>query len=80
MLYDKLHSYEVAFVAAGVPPILGAIVMCFIPRVKQVRVFSAAKEESDFIYLVPTCTVYIYLIIKKEYMLQMRFIKFLFFS
>ena len=36
LLYDKLHSYEIAFVAAGVPPVLGALVMCFIPRVKQV--------------------------------------------
>uniref|UniRef100_A0A8W8JER5 Monocarboxylate transporter 10 n=1 Tax=Magallana gigas TaxID=29159 RepID=A0A8W8JER5_MAGGI len=46
LLYDKLHSYEVAFVAAGVPPILGAIVMCFIPRVKQS--YPAVTETQTF--------------------------------
>ncbi|XP_061193369.1 monocarboxylate transporter 10-like [Saccostrea echinata] len=37
LLYDTLHTYEIAFVAAGAPPILGALIMCFIPRLKQKR-------------------------------------------
>ncbi|XP_062615581.1 monocarboxylate transporter 10-like [Saccostrea cucullata] len=32
LLYDHLHTYDIAFVTAGAPPIIGAIVMCFIPR------------------------------------------------
>ncbi|XP_048771031.2 monocarboxylate transporter 10-like isoform X2 [Ostrea edulis] len=35
LLYDRLHTYEIAFVAAGVAPVVGAIMMCLIPRVKQ---------------------------------------------
>lgn len=39
LLYDRLHTYEIAFVAAGVAPVVGAIMMCLIPRVKQVGLF-----------------------------------------
>ncbi|XP_048771101.2 monocarboxylate transporter 10-like [Ostrea edulis] len=46
LLYDKLHTYEVAFVAAGVPPIVGAIMMCLIPRVKQS--YPAVTETHTF--------------------------------
>ncbi|XP_062615592.1 monocarboxylate transporter 10-like [Saccostrea cucullata] len=45
-LYDHLHSYEIAFVAAGVPPIVGAIMMCLIPRVQQS--YPAATETHTF--------------------------------
>jgi hypothetical protein len=34
-LYDTLGNYTVAFLAAGVPPIIGALLMCFIYRVKS---------------------------------------------
>ncbi|KAK3610817.1 hypothetical protein CHS0354_038997 [Potamilus streckersoni] len=34
-LYDLMGNYRVAFHVAGAPPILGAILMFFIPRVKQ---------------------------------------------
>lgn len=30
MLYDHLGNYTVAFLAAGCPPIIGALLMCFI--------------------------------------------------
>ena len=35
-LYDKLGDYKVAFHVAGAPPILGALLMFFIPKVTQV--------------------------------------------
>ncbi|XP_061193368.1 monocarboxylate transporter 10-like [Saccostrea echinata] len=46
LLYDHLHTYEIAFVVAGVPPIVGAIIMCLIPRV--VRLHPATTETYTF--------------------------------
>ncbi|XP_023236617.1 monocarboxylate transporter 10-like [Centruroides sculpturatus] len=37
LLYDKLGNYTIAFIAAGIPPILGAILMCIIHRMPQPR-------------------------------------------
>ncbi|XP_061192191.1 monocarboxylate transporter 10-like [Saccostrea echinata] len=34
LLYGHLHTYKIAYVVAGVPPIIGAIIMCIIPRVQ----------------------------------------------
>ncbi|XP_059166367.1 monocarboxylate transporter 10-like [Physella acuta] len=34
MLYDSLGSYNIAFHVAGCPPVLGALIMFFIPRTK----------------------------------------------
>ncbi|XP_061193499.1 monocarboxylate transporter 10-like [Saccostrea echinata] len=48
LLYDHLHTYEIAFVAAGAPPIIGAIVMCFIPK----KASPEAKEAHTSISMV----------------------------
>lgn len=42
LLYDYLGSYNVAFHVAGVPPIIGALLMFFIPRHKQVIIIHKA--------------------------------------
>ena len=34
MLYDHLGNYNVAFIVAGVPPLIGAGLMCLIYKVK----------------------------------------------
>lgn len=49
-LYDSMGSYKVAFHAAGAPPILGAILMFLIPKVKQVDKshYPAATEAETF--------------------------------
>ncbi|XP_062581636.1 monocarboxylate transporter 10-like [Saccostrea cucullata] len=45
LLYDTLHTYEIAFVVAGAPPIIGALIMCFIPRIVQNS--NKEKETTD---------------------------------
>ncbi|KAM9298062.1 monocarboxylate transporter 10 [Morus bassanus] len=35
LLYDHLGTYDVAFYLAGVPPIVGGIILCFIPWVHE---------------------------------------------
>lgn len=35
LLYDYLGSYDIAFHVAGCPPIIGALIMFFIPKTKQ---------------------------------------------
>ena len=35
LLKDKLGNYTVAFICAGIPPLIGALFMCFIYRVKK---------------------------------------------
>ncbi|XP_067128798.1 monocarboxylate transporter 10-like [Centruroides vittatus] len=37
LLYDKLGNYTIAFIAAGIPPIVGAILMCIIHRMPKPR-------------------------------------------
>ena len=34
-LKDRLGNYTVAFICAGIPPIVGSLLMCFIYRAKQ---------------------------------------------
>ena len=36
-LYDEMGDYKIAFHVAGAPPILGALLMFFIPKVTQVQ-------------------------------------------
>ncbi|XP_061193500.1 monocarboxylate transporter 10-like [Saccostrea echinata] len=43
-IYDHLNTYEIAFVAAGLPPILGAIIMCFIPRLQKNKKVSTDQD------------------------------------
>ncbi|XP_074943556.1 monocarboxylate transporter 10 [Phalacrocorax aristotelis] len=35
LLYDHLGTYDVAFYLAGVPPIIGGVILCFIPWVHE---------------------------------------------
>lgn len=35
LLYDYMKNYNVAFLAAGVPPIVGALLLCLIHRIKD---------------------------------------------
>ena len=32
LLYDYKGNYEIAFILAGIPPIIGAFIMIFVPR------------------------------------------------
>ncbi|XP_062615582.1 monocarboxylate transporter 10-like [Saccostrea cucullata] len=53
LLYDHLHTYDIAFVTAGAPPIIGAIVMCFIPQkarpeAKETHAFSSISMEDVY--------------------------------
>uniref|UniRef100_A0A4X1V9H3 Solute carrier family 16 member 10 n=1 Tax=Sus scrofa TaxID=9823 RepID=A0A4X1V9H3_PIG len=48
LLRDKLGSYDVAFYLAGIPPIIGGVVLCFIPWLhikKQREISKTAGEE-----------------------------------
>ncbi|XP_020746039.1 monocarboxylate transporter 10 isoform X1 [Odocoileus virginianus] len=48
LLHDKLGSYDVAFYLAGIPPLIGGAVLCFIPWVhskKQKEVTQATGGE-----------------------------------
>lgn len=47
-LRDRLGSYDVAFYLAGVPPIVGGIVLCFIPSIheRMLKAREAEKAES----------------------------------
>ena len=36
LAYDYMHTYDVAFYAAGAPPIIGALVLFLMPRKAQV--------------------------------------------
>lgn len=36
-LRDRLHSYDMAFYLAGVPPLIGGAVLCLIPWVEERR-------------------------------------------
>jgi len=45
LLYDHLHNYSVAFVLAGVPPILGACLMFIIRRYPQPKQLSGDGRE-----------------------------------
>ena len=40
LLYDSLGNYTVAFLAAGCPPIIGAVLMCCIYRYEGRQVSS----------------------------------------
>ncbi|XP_043918666.1 monocarboxylate transporter 10 [Protopterus annectens] len=47
-LRDRLGSYDVAFYLAGVPPIIGGVVLCFIPWIqgRKLKEKEAEKAES----------------------------------
>ena len=48
LLHDKLGAYDVAFYLAGIPPLIGGAVLCFIPWVhskKQQEVTKATGGE-----------------------------------
>ena len=47
LLKDKLGNYTVAFVCAGIPPLVGALLMCFIYRVKKQKLQDAIIEENN---------------------------------
>ncbi|XP_062581637.1 monocarboxylate transporter 10-like [Saccostrea cucullata] len=55
-LYDHLHTYEIAFVVAGVTPIVGAIIMCLIPRV-QPNIPRPARTETHTFSSIATLNV-----------------------
>lgn len=46
VIYDSMHSYDLAFYIAGGTPILGSLVMFFIPKVKQN--YPGATEVENF--------------------------------
>ncbi|XP_050394886.1 monocarboxylate transporter 10 [Patella vulgata] len=46
LLYDSLGSYKIAFHVSGIPPIVGALCMFFIPRTKQN--YPAVTEVEEF--------------------------------
>lgn len=35
LLRDRLGTYDVAFYLAGVPPLIGGVILCFIPWVHE---------------------------------------------
>ncbi|CAH1799429.1 unnamed protein product [Owenia fusiformis] len=45
LLYDHMHTYRIAFHIAGAPPLIGALLMFLIPRVRQH--FPAVSEVED---------------------------------
>ena len=47
LLKDKLGNYTVAFICAGIPPIIGALLMCFIYRVKSQKPKDIMIEENN---------------------------------
>ena len=47
LLKDKLGNYTVAFICAGIPPLVGAILMCFIYRVKDQKPMVVTIEENN---------------------------------
>ncbi|XP_076466855.1 monocarboxylate transporter 10-like [Babylonia areolata] len=47
LIYDHLHSYRVAFHAAGAPPIIGALLLFLIPRHKERH--PAVSEVEEFV-------------------------------
>lgn len=46
-LRDKLGSYDVAFYLAGIPPLIGGILLCFIPWVELKRRRAEKKEAQS---------------------------------
>ena len=44
-LRDKLGSYDVAFYLAGIPPIIGGLLLCLIPWVEARSKRRKKKEE-----------------------------------
>ena len=46
-LKDQLGNYTVAFVCAGIPPLVGALLMCFIYKVKYTKPSDAMLEENN---------------------------------
>ncbi|KAK3096944.1 hypothetical protein FSP39_005008 [Pinctada imbricata] len=46
ILYDTMGTYKIAFILAGMPPIIGSIIMCFIPRTRQA--YPGATETHHF--------------------------------
>ena len=47
LLKDKLGNYTVAFICAGIPPLVGALLMCFIYRVKNQKIKETMIEENN---------------------------------
>ena len=47
LLKDKLGNYTVAFICAGIPPLVGAMLMCFIYRVKSQKSKDVVIEEDN---------------------------------
>ena len=47
LLKDKLGNYTVAFICAGIPPLVGAILKCFVYRVKGRKPMDVTIEESN---------------------------------
>lgn len=48
LLYDELGNYTIAFIAAGVPPILGALLMCIIHRIPQPHHKNDLETSNNF--------------------------------
>ncbi|XP_070557324.1 monocarboxylate transporter 10-like [Ptychodera flava] len=46
LIYDITGSYNLAFILAGIPPILGALIMCFI-KVKEPEKAPPTNSESS---------------------------------
>ncbi|XP_063079280.1 monocarboxylate transporter 10 [Engraulis encrasicolus] len=46
-LRDKLGTYDVAFYLAGIPPLIGGAMLCFIPWVERRRRAAAAAKQGE---------------------------------
>lgn len=46
LLYDHMKNYNAAFLAAGVPPIVGALLLCFIHRIPQTQELNGEATET----------------------------------
>ncbi|KAM8952432.1 monocarboxylate transporter 10 [Pelodytes ibericus] len=61
ILHDKLGSYDVAFYLAGIPPIVGGIILCLIPWIhartlmKKTKAVNGDTEEKMLDNAVTTC-------------------------
>lgn len=47
VLYDTMHTYDIAFYLAGATPIVGSLIMFLIPKVPQVRYYGIIQCRSS---------------------------------